>query len=60
MNRFQPHDDKLKQDSSVLFEPGMIEKLMKDLRGMVKDIDNTMQSKIEILNTLLKDYPRYT
>jgi len=42
-----------------LFEPGAIEKFISALHGLKKYKANTKQQKIELLNTLLKEYPGF-
>ena len=47
------------KDLSLLFEPGNVEKFISDLKGLKKFKANTQQQKIELLNTLLKEYPGF-
>jgi len=46
------------KDLSLLFEPGAVEKFISDLKAL-KFKANTQQQKIELLNTLLKEYPGF-
>jgi len=52
-------DKKYLKDLSLLFEPGNVEKFISDLKGLKKFKANTQQQKIELLNTLLKEYPGF-
>jgi len=52
-------DKKYLKDLSLLFEPGAVEKFISDLKGLKKFKANTQQQKIELLNTLLKEYPGF-
>ena len=47
------------KDLSLLFEPGAVENFTSDLKGLKKFKANTQQQKIELLNTLLKEYPGF-
>ena len=47
------------KDLSLLFEPGAVEKFIKALQGLTKFKANTQQQKIELLNTVLKEYPGF-
>jgi len=47
------------KDLSLLLEPGAVEKFISDLKGLKKIKANTQQQKIELLNTLLKEYPGF-
>jgi hypothetical protein len=47
------------KDLSLLFEPGNVEKFISDLKALTKFKANTKQQKIELLNTLLKEYPGF-
>jgi hypothetical protein len=47
------------KDLSLLFEPGNVEKFISDLKSLKKFKANTQQQKIELLNTLLKEYPGF-
>jgi hypothetical protein len=52
-------DKKYLKDHSLLFEPGNVEKFISSLKALTKFKDNTKQQKIELLNTLLKEYPGF-
>jgi hypothetical protein len=52
-------DKKYLKDLSLLLEPGNVEKFISDLKGLKKFKANTQQQKIELLNTLLKEYPGF-
>jgi len=52
-------DKKYLKDLSLLFEPGNVEKCISGLKALTKFKDNTKQQKIELLNTLLKEYPGF-
>jgi predicted transcriptional regulator with HTH domain len=47
------------KDLSLLLEPGAVEKIITDLKGLKKFKANTQQQKIELMNTLLKEYPGF-
>jgi len=47
------------KDLSLLLEPGAVEKFITDLKGLKKFKANTQQQKIELMNTLLKEYPGF-
>jgi len=47
------------KDLSLLFEPGVVEKLISALQGLKKYKANTKRQKIELLDTLLKEYPGF-
>jgi len=47
------------KDLSLLLEPGAVEKFITDLQGLKKFKANTKQQKIELINTLLKEYPGF-
>ena len=47
------------KDLSLLFEPGAVEKFITDLKGLKSFKANTQQQKIELLNTVLKEYPGF-
>jgi len=47
------------KDLSLLLEPGAVEKFISDLKGLKKFKANTQQQKIELMNTLLKEYPGF-
>ena len=47
------------KDLSSLLEPGAVEKFISDLKGLKKFKANTQQRKIELMNTLLKEYPGF-
>jgi len=50
-------DKKYLKDLSLLLEPGAVEKFISALQGLKKIKANTQQQKIELLNTVLKEYP---
>jgi hypothetical protein len=52
-------DKKYLKDLSLLFEPGNVENFISGLKALTKFKDNTKQQKIELLNTLLKEYPGF-
>ena len=52
-------DKKYLKDLSLLFEPGAVEKFITALQGVKKIKANTKQQKIELLNTVLKEYPGF-
>ena len=56
---FNDIDKKYLKDLSLLFEPGNVEKFISDLKNLTKFKANTQQQKIELLNTLLKEYPGF-
>ena len=47
------------KDLSLLLEPGAVEKFISDFKGLKKFKANTQQQKIELMNTLLKEYPGF-
>jgi hypothetical protein len=52
-------NEKYLKDLSLLFEPGAVEKFITDLNGLKRFKANTQQQKIELLNTVLKEYPGF-
>jgi len=56
---FNDIDKKYLKDLSLLFEPGNVEKFISDLKKLTKLKANTKQQKIELINTLLKEYPGF-
>ena len=52
-------DKKYMKDLSLLFENGAVEKFIKALQDLTKFKANTQQQKIELLNTVLKEYPGF-
>ena len=52
-------DKKYLKNLSLLFETGAIEKFISELKALKKFKANTQQQKIELLNTLLKEYPGF-
>jgi hypothetical protein len=47
------------KDLSLLLEPGAVKKFISDSKGLKKFKANTQQQKIELMNTLLKEYPGF-
>ena len=47
------------KDLPLLLEPGAVENFISDLKGLKKFKANTQQQKIELMNTLLKEYPGF-
>jgi len=52
-------DKKYFKDLSLLLEQGVVKTIIKELKNMTKYKENTKQIKIELLNTVLKEYPGF-